>query len=295
MKIIFSFIIFLSFSVYYCQNVPEIFEEDSKFGIKYQGKMILPAVYDRITTYPLIIATKGKERTIYDYKMAVLFNNADIIRYVFLDDSEMLQILTRDHKLFSYDEDGLITDPLQLDPNETISNKSSHFENRIDEYLIKGKNIQAVNDAGYRYYNYDYKKYGKKAKFLNNKEKMEIENLYKRGGQGSRDTLLHIVFTEEVYFEPLKVNYIVSKVKGKYGVWDFINEKIVLPYDYQKITPFHNYLLIKRKNLFTFYPNIGTEPKYKKLEPYIGYFARFETVDGKKGWVDRKGKEYFDE
>lgn len=298
MKTIFSFYLFLSFSIFcYGQNFPEKFEDNAKFGIKYHEKIMLSAVYDEIITYPLIIAVKEKERTIYDNKMSLLHNNSDILTYVYLDEHEKLQVLTKNGKLFSYNDNGLITDILKLNPNETIDNKDNSFVNGCNRYFIKNKKIHLENlKNGYLYYDIEYKKHGKRVKFLNNMKKMEIEYLYSYNKNQQQDSIVDdIAFDEEIYFEPLKTNYIVSKMKGKYGVWDFVNQKIILSYDYEKIIPYHNYLMIKKNKLYTFYPNIGTKPKYKKLEPYIWYFARFETIDDKKGWVDRKGKEYFDE
>lgn len=294
MKATFYFILSLSFSFFcYGQNFPEKFEDNSKFGVKYLGKIILPAVYNDIITYPLVVAIKGDERTIYDNKMSLLYKNSEILTYVFLDEYEKIQILTKDRRLVSYDEHGLISDTLKLNPNESIDNKSKQFESTYDKYSIKKGKIHKEGSDSSFLEKFDYKSFGENAKFLNNKKEMEIESIYSKGTK--RDTLAQAIFDEEIYFKPLKINYIVSKIKGKYGVWDFINEKIILPFNYQKIVPFHNYLLIEKNGLVTFYPNIGTEPKYKKLEPYIGHFARFETPDGKKGWVDRKGKEYFDE
>lgn len=297
MKIPFPFFLFLSFSMFcYGQNLPEKFEDKTKYGVKYHEKIILPAIYDEMITYPLIIAIKGKELTIYDNKMSLLHNNSDILTYAYLDEHEKIQVLTKNGKLFSYDDNGLITDILKLNPNETIDNKDIRFENGCKRYFIENKKIHLENlENNYLKFDVEYKKYGKSVKFLNNMKKMEIEYLYSYNRNQQQDSIVDdIAFDEEIYFEPLKTNYIVSKVKGKYGVWDFVNEKIILSYDYEKIIPYHNYLMIKQNKLHTFYPNIGTEPKYKKLEPYIGYFARFETIEGKKGWVDRKGKEYFD-
>ena len=82
MKIPFPFFLFLSFSLFcYGQNRPEKFEDNTKFGVKYHEKIILPAIYDEMITYPLIIAVKGKELTIYDNKMSLLHNNSDILTY----------------------------------------------------------------------------------------------------------------------------------------------------------------------------------------------------------------------
>lgn len=266
MKTVFSIILFLSFNFFYSQYYPEKFEENEKYGVMYKGKIVLPAVYDRITLSPFIIATKGKQKTIYDKNMSLLYNNSEISSYVFLNEYEILQILTKKGKLLSYDEDGLlIADPLKLNPNETIDNKDTHFENGCDKYLIKNRKIHIINpDKDYFLRDFEYKKYGKNIKFLNNNKEMEIEYLYSTERKQQQDSIIHVVFNEEMYFEPLKTNYIVSKVKGKYGIWDFRDEKIILPYEYQKITPFRNYLLLKKNGLVTFYPNLGTEPKYKK-------------------------------
>ena len=298
MKTTSSFFLFFFFSVFcYGQNFPEKFEDNGKFGIKFLGKIILSAIYNDIITYPLLIVIKGNERTIYDNKMSLLYKNSEILTYVFLDEYEKIQVLTKNGKLFSYNNDGLITDFLKLNPTETINNKNNSFENGCNRYFIKNKKIHLQNlKNGYLDYDIEYKKYGKSVKFLNNMKKMEIEYLYSYKRKQQQDSIIDdIAFDEEIYFKPLKTNYIVSKIKGKYGVWDFVNEKIILSYDYEKIVPYHNYLMIKKNKLYTFYPNIGTKAKYKKLEPYIGYFARFEAIDDKKGWVDRKGKEYFDE
>lgn len=224
-----------------------------------------------------------------------MFKNSEIVKYVFWDDYEKLQILIKGGKQFSYDDDGLITDPLKLNPNETIDTKCITFNGK-ERYSVKSGKIHIKDlDNDYFSRDFEYKEYGKKVKFLNNKNNMELEYCYSYERKKQQDSIKDVAFDEEIYFDPLKTNYIVSKIKGHYGVWDFRDEKIILPYDYQKITPFRSYLLLEKNGLATFYPNIGTEPNYKKLEPYIGYFARFETIDGKKGWVDRKGKEYFDE
>ncbi|AZA66952.1 hypothetical protein EG345_21365 [Chryseobacterium carnipullorum] len=87
---------------------------------------------------------------------------------------------------------------------------------------------------------------------------------------------------------------LVEKNK-KVGLWNLKTKKFDLPTVYDDIQVFNQNLLLKRNDLYTSFPNIGKKTKYKKLEPYIEYFARFETPDGKKGWVDRKGKEYFDQ
>lgn len=51
---------------------------------------------------------------------------------------------------------------------------------------------------------------------------------------------------------------------------------------------------LKRNNLFMYYPRQKVF-RYKILEDFSGYFARFELPNGQKGWLDRENKEYLDE
>ncbi|AZA47630.1 hypothetical protein EG346_05255 [Chryseobacterium carnipullorum] len=102
-------------------------------------------------------------------------------------------------------------------------------------------------------------------------------------------------YSDDELYAPLKYSYVIAEVENKYGVWDFKDKKAILPFEYDKIISYQKYLLLEKNGLVTFYPNVGTEPKYKNLESYIGAFTRFETPDGRKGWIDRKGKEYFDQ
>lgn len=106
--------------------------------------------------------------------------------------------------------------------------------------------------------------------------------------------LRHYSLDDDSGYDTLNDYFVVVEKRGKYGVWDFQRKKKILPFIYDKVDPNATYIYLEKKGLATFYPNIGAKPKYKKLEHYIEYFARFETIDGKKGWVDRNGKEYYD-
>lgn len=51
---------------------------------------------------------------------------------------------------------------------------------------------------------------------------------------------------------------------------------------------------ISKNNLYTYFP-IVKEIKFKSIEKFQGNFARFELPNGKKGWLSKEGKEYYDE
>jgi len=97
------------------------------------------------------------------------------------------------------------------------------------------------------------------------------------------------------FYKPLKPSYIIAKASTKFGVWDIEEKKGVISFDYKKIEAKKGtHLLLEKNGLTTYYPYIGLIPKYKYLSDYKEYYARFEYPNGKKGWVSRKGVEYFD-
>ncbi|EWH12972.1 hypothetical protein KLA_11575 [Cellulophaga geojensis KL-A] len=96
------------------------------------------------------------------------------------------------------------------------------------------------------------------------------------------------------FYKPLKPSYIIVKKKKLFGVWDIKEENTIL-FNYKNITPKKGtHLLLEKNNLVTYYPYIGLTSKYEYLSNYIEYYARFKYPNGKKGWVSRKGIEYYD-
>ena len=48
------------------QNLPEKFEENRKYGLRINGKNVVPAIYDDVSTDFLVIAKKGSEFDLYN-------------------------------------------------------------------------------------------------------------------------------------------------------------------------------------------------------------------------------------
>ena len=120
----------------------------------------------------------------------------------------------------------------------------------------------------------------KKVRFINNKTS-EIS---------AEDYWYDIAF-----YKPLKPNFIIVKKKNAFGVWDIKEEKNSILFNYKNITPKKGtHLFLEKNNLVTYYPYIGLTPKYEYLSDYIEYYTRFKYPNGKKGWVSRKGIEYYD-
>lgn len=284
MKKIIVFILFFFFKFGYSQT---IINNDNKYGVSLDNKQIIPINYDSIRIVnEFILSFKQNKTNVYNLKGEKLKDN---IKSYYYFSKEALQIIELSSKM-------VFINPA----NETISSKiikkinkkpisfTSNDEvgnNRITKYIIVGKkkvlkesihylkdsvrnsikNILAPSNSTY-------------VNLINNKDKIEFE----RGWYNLR-------------YGAVNPDYIIVKSNDKFGIWDLEEEKYILPVEYNIIKSYESYIYIQKDGLATFYPNIGKKPKYKKLEPYTGYFARFETPDGKKGWVDRKGKEYFDE
>lgn len=71
-------------------------------------------------------------------------------------------------------------------------------------------------------------------------------------------------------------------------------QEVLLEGDFQEIETFgYNHpLRFKKDGLYGYFP-MNQTAKYKSLEQYNQHFAAFEYPDGRKGWIDLEGKEYF--
>ncbi|MDQ0784052.1 hypothetical protein [Chryseobacterium sp. W4I1] len=300
MKNIVFLLSLLIVNLFCAQESLEKFEQNGKIGLKYQNKIVLPPVYDMISTNILIITSKANEKNIYDQKLSLLYKNTDFLTTYYSEDFDILQIILKDGSMKNYTWDGILNDYSKFIPKKESTESYRESRDRgsktyiIEKKVIKEELNNILSNPEDELIHVKYIINGKDAVFLNNEKKLEIEYTQKRKGNFN-DKIIDYGYSEEFLFRPLKIEYIISKQGSNYGVWDFKERKMILPFEYKRIISYQNYLNLEKNGLYTYYPNIGTEPKYKKLEPYIGYFARFETPDGKKGWVNRKGKEYFDQ
>lgn len=286
----FSLVIIFIGTLCFSQESYNLIKNGEKYGLELNGKKILAPIYDTVINHNFITATKDKHKFLFDKNGTILLNDIIAENYK----NGVSQKINQSGKMLLIKGTKIISpNTIPKDKNETSEEMHGHLrETKIEKYFIKKNRVfyysmqepkPATISNGF---DKDLLENTKEQIFLNNSKKLVIESYYNSGD---------IDFSEDSYYEPLKVSYIILKKSKKYGVWDFKEEKIILPFEYNKIISYQTYLLLEKNGLVTFYPNIGTEPKYKKLEPYIEYFARFETPDGKKGWVDRKGKEYFDQ
>ncbi|RZJ51730.1 MAG: hypothetical protein EOO44_13965 [Flavobacterium sp.] len=280
------------------QNLPEKFEENGKYGLRINGKIVVPAIYDNVSTLFLVIAKKSNGFDLYNNNLILLDQN--IKAYQYFIPMDIFQIITKKNeiKTFNYKGQQIDASKLKIESQKDLFIKNDRaWENyTITDNVVKYYRREYFGKEKYpRMIDYEIIKNGKDARFVNNEKSLQISSFYNHNSIDDFEEIPYPAYTEETLYTPLKHTYIILKVNKKYGVWDFEKRKEIITFQYKRIIPYQNYLSLEKDGLSTFYPNIGIEPKYKKLEPYTGAFARFETPDGKKGWVDRKGKEYFDE
>jgi len=219
-----------------------------------------------------ILKNRHQSYSLNRYKEATNLDEYSSLNY-------MLFLLQEDSKSFDEDKKRVTTDALEeIVRKKHVEElfflkkifKEKEYVQEISYYLLS----DCTNDI------ITLPKRLKKVRFINNStSKISAEDYWYYIG----------------FYKPLEPSYIIAKKANKFGVWDLKEEKTIIPFDYNTIEPKKGtYLLLEKNNLVTYYPNIGLIPKYKYLSDYKEYFARFEYPDGKKGWVNRKGIEYYD-
>ena len=281
-----------------CENAKAVYQYSSIFHqiIDSKNKMCfidtLGNKYDKPTKYRTIWGNDSdayRTVTYYSHKNKILkiaHKSYNLNRYK--EPLNLEELYNSNHMLYLLQKDILIFDKskkvLNKDDIENIV-REKNFEELFflkkvfkDEKYIKKISYYLLSDFTNSIINLP--KGFKKVRFVNNSTS-EIS---------AEDYWYYIGF-----YKSLKNSYIIAKKSGKFGVWDLEEEKCIISFDYKNIEPKKGtHLLLKKNDLTTYYPNIGLLPKYKYLSDYIEYYARFEYPNGKKGWVDRKGIEYFD-
>jgi len=190
--------------------------------------------------------------------------------------------------------------------------KTSTEENIIEysDYLMHLMEYNLKDLIPFSYYKYKYhiwkipKQY-KDPTLLNGYDVHEYDPRYayfiiatKKGKKG-------ILYCKEDIKNPEVVPFIYDEIKksafcfrvkqkNQYGLLEGSYPfSVLLKPAYDNITPAYRFHLLEKDGLKVYYP-LGTKPVYSELGDFInGNFASFEYPDGRKGWLDRSGKEFF--
>lgn len=281
------YILFLSISLYaYGQQAGMDIIQSSgsgKFGLKMNGKPIIPEKYDSLVMdRDFAAGLTHKSWDIYTLQGKLLKSE---VKVFYPYSPKVLQILDAHHNVYFIDDNGnTIIPPKRIakpfPPNDELGNNTYVSYKMTWKRLIEEDILSYSRDSSYSHH---FKISSPEGtifrRLMNNKRKIEFERGWPKGS----------------IWGELNPDFVLVKGNKKQGLWSLLERKYILPLEYDEITYFTSYLHLKKNGLVTFYPNIGKEPKYKKLAPYQDFFARFETPEGRKGWVDRKGREYFDQ
>lgn len=271
----------------------EFSPSENKYGISIDKKLIIPIKYESITTKGnFYIAYLWNHCDLYDSSGNQLYHDLHTIQFLdnfFFNNIQIIDLygntyfidsagnqLKPDKIKSNFTRIPLLDEELNYNGMETYEIKSP---SQISFNLINTKKIETKNIEAYKIISPENSSFIKFLLTDNNSVSLP------------KDYKCYVIDNMSCVFNQYQV--LVEKNK-KFGIWNLKTKKFDLPTLYEDIQIFSQNLILKRKDLYTSFPNIGKKTKYKKLEPYIEYFARFETPDGKKGWVDRKGKEYFD-
>ncbi|WP_298416868.1 hypothetical protein [uncultured Kordia sp.] len=89
-------------------------------------------------------------------------------------------------------------------------------------------------------------------------------------------------------------SYIIAALNnGKYSMLDIRNPTSYILNAVDEIKRVGNYICYKKDNVYGYY-GIHQNGRFKKLDAFQGFFARFELPNGQKGWLNKNGKEYVD-
>jgi len=152
-----------------------------------------------------------------------------------------------------------------------------HYELRVKETT---QNFEIMEDE--TFYDYDNQE---PAKVTTSIPKKIADSVFFINGTSSYNFTSNYNYFGVISTDPRRVMFIKD---GKYGIWG-VNETAI----YDKITVEAGLLKLELNGLVGFY-TIHKEPKYKTLGSFDNYLARFELPNGKKGYIDTKGNEYFD-
>lgn len=153
---------------------------------------------------------------------------------------------------------------------QSIKYLNNSTEHSFDEY----SGLLAVFTYPYSYYYAEQDNTQKLLSITNKRDATELDLIRKRNNAKDQN-------------EKDNIDSLIKNLK------DEIEIEIKYEGEFEPFGYYHP-IRIKEGNLYGYYPQ-NDKAKYKKIEKFNFFFAEFENENGKKGWLDIYGKEYFKE
>ena len=278
---------------------PEYFfvvsDENGKFGIVSHtvlDKVVVPLEYDKIITHSTIEVLGYKNGKGYS------INPLTGEKSLFEEDEE-----EGEEVFFTpYNSNASRTSKKSKNYDLTTDDKS-RFEEKHTTFFseIKGKPFRQkrLKKENYQRNEKSYFKIVKDGKFgiVERQElnKATLENFI----SPQYDEIIDAKLIDPHFY---KEDYFVVKKDGKVGVISYKNE-VVVPFEYDAITGWNRYFAVYivkdgKKGYLDFRSNFKIEPIYENIEFKSNYLKGYElfevTKNGKKGYINRFGVEYFE-
>lgn len=243
-----------------------------------------------------IFGKKGKEMFVFnEYLESLVPKNTKAVYSYYHDDSYQLLV---NNSIKYLKPDGKVTDsigPSQSVVCGTVMIYDRELIETSDSISLKGKDdgwLVARETLEYTVPLFPQGLYDRIA-FINNEKQQRFDG---NDLTTKNYNLLDLLIVEKSNKKGL-VRFSLNKHENN-QVGHTINPKTetALPLEYDEIQTFGFYhpALIKKNGLVGYF-ELNERAKYKSIERFQGNFARFTLPNGSKGWLDLKGKEYFDE
>lgn len=260
-----------------------LYKNNNKYGLKSESgnQILMQPVYDTIYYYENFILSKKEKLFQVHYKNGELLNIPKTRGIIHTNNGYGALV---NNQTYWLESNGRLLDSLPKELPMYVCGTVPQIVVSIVKEKDNFKFYYSSGGSGYSHYGYENilcssNSLGDIA-FLNQKTKIETDS--------NHDFLVKTLLATNSYIvETLDHNKSIAKFNNGKIEYLLNPDKYTFEYIYNDILKFE---LRGLHGLFPF----QKKPKYTKLLNFEKGFARFELLDGKKGWLDLEGKEYLD-
>ncbi len=278
--------------VTYSENLI-IYKDKNKWGVKdrFNKQNLLPAKYDTIFCADQVwitgvyIAKRGKSFEVFNALFEKIFSSKNVKDFSL--GKQHIQLLDKD-KIFYLTADGIKSQSMPVFGFIDCGTNGFYDEKHVINFKKKGS---------YEFY------------FINNdgfyEEVMQLNSFTKRGVLNIHSDSVHFINGKNDFVHHYSKNdwqnYILSYTGKNIDLikLEFISKDstyshtTLLTADEFKFIDLNQPMMYRVGKLLAYY-EINASPKYKAISPFNGHFARVQDAQGKMGWINRDGKEFWE-